>query len=439
MTKKDCIAVSCLSVLALGFLSFVSSVNFSSAILTAIILIAGIWAYRVYFTSSAAIEPLPADISLREQARMADGIPEAIIIVSRREKIVYANSAAKSLFGISDQLPSLSSLTRDKSIHRLVRDTLAGQNSDPVTYHISAPVERHIRVMGSPIISENQKEQTHRAIIFFYDITDLVRVNTMRADFLANASHELKTPVASLLGYIETLRGHAKDDPKAQETFLGIMQQQAERMQRLIDDLLSLRRIEIVEHLVPTETADLYLATRAATEAITPLSKKRGVKIKYQGPKEALVIGVQDELVQLVLNLMDNAVMITPKKDVITLTCNIILDPSAFQPKSTSPDLDDALRRDIVPLTESTSGYAVLRVRDQGPGFPKEHLPRVGERFYKISGIDTGHKRGTGLGLAIVKHIMRRHRGGLFIETKEGVGTEFTMALPLSPQSDIQK
>ncbi len=391
---------------------------------------------RRFDLSPIAADSVPKTVSdveasLREQARLADGFAEAVIIINKRERILYANPAAKTLFTINEIGSPLSSIIRDPNVRELVAQTLKGENPAPVRYHIETPVERHIRVMSSRLISEKEPDKLRRAIIVFYDITDIVRVNTMRADFLANASHELKTPVASLLGYIETLRGHAKDDPEAQEAFLIIMQQQAERMQRLIDDLLSLRRIEMVEHLAPNETGDLFLATRAAMEAIKPMAKKRGVKIKYEGPEEVLVTGIQDELVQLVLNLLDNAVQFTPEKGVVRLKMTILDMWQPQQAFTQDGTFEAGHRRRIVELDHTEGRFARLQIRDEGPGFAREHLPRLAERFYKIIDQSGAAKRGTGLGLAIVKHITRRHRAGLFVESAAGQGTEFTILMPI--------
>ena len=267
------------------------------------------------------------------------------------------------------------------------------------------------------------------ALIFFYDVTEYMLAHSQRADFLANASHELKTPVASLLGYIETLRGHAKDDPEAQEKFLGIMQSQAERMQRLINDLLSLRRIEQVEHIAPHETADLYLAAKTAAEAVDPLAKKRGVNIKFSGAKNALVTGHQDELIQLILNLLDNAVKISNANTEVTISIEHTEQWRPGQAFSGTQFSDEASNRRIVSLVATDQPHYILRLRDQGPGFARDHLPRIGERFYRIAGDLSSKEKGTGLGLAIVKHITRRHRGGLLIQSGIGEGTEFTVLL----------
>jgi two-component system phosphate regulon sensor histidine kinase PhoR len=373
---------------------------------------------------------------LEEQSRLADGFTEAVVIIDSYGYILHANPIARDMFALRYMGGSLSKLVNNPDILNHVETALAGGNPDPVTYHLSTPTERHIRVMASTIDPADSPEKARRAIIVFYDITDVVRVNTMRADFLANASHELKTPVASLLGYIETLRGHAKDDPKAQETFLGIMQQQAERMQRLINDLLSLRRIEIVEHILPAETGDLFLATRAAIEAVKPMADKRHVEIKYAGPEEVPVIGIQDELVQLVLNLLDNAVLFTPPTLAVSLTLTQADNWSSDMARSRRLELKRAPMRKIAGLAQDGHAHAILRITDRGPGFAQEHLPRLGERFYKVGENDPkGPKRGTGLGLAIVKHIVRRHRGALYVQSQQGTGTEFTIVLPLQADS----
>lgn len=375
------------------------------------------------------------DISLQQQARIVDGFPEAVIIINHQERILYANAAAKSLLGISDLGGLFSGLIRNPSVQRLVTEVLGGQIPDPVIYDIDTPIERHIRVIGSPIAPDNdtnaETSDIKRAVIVFYDMTQMIHGNTMRADFLANASHELKTPIASLLGYIETLRGHARDDEKARDMFLGIMQEQAERMQRLINDLLSLRRIELLEHVIPTETADLFLASRAAIESVKPLAKSRNVKINYTGPKDAPVTGTQDELVQIILNLLDNALTVTPAYGKITLSIDLVPEWTFGQGFLNDPLFKDGAKRRIVTPENITGAYARLRLTDEGPGFAREHLPRLGERFYKIQEGETGRTRGTGLGLAIVKHIVRRHRGGLLIESAKDVGTVFTLLVPV--------
>ncbi len=367
---------------------------------------------------------------LAAQANLADNIEDAVVMLDQRERVIYANPIARDLLKIKRLGRPLSTYVREPGIRPVIQQALAGQPTDAITYHVENPTERHIRLMASPFTLDVFDPPRPMALIFFYDVTEYMMAHTQRADFLANASHELKTPVASLLGYMETLRGHAKDDPVAQEKFLGIMQSQAERMQRLIDDLLSLRRIELMEHIAPNETADLYLAARAAIEAVEPLANKRKVSLKLSGEKEALVTGHQDELIQLILNLLDNAVKISEAKTHVTIS---IQRRESWQPGQAFSDTqfsDEASNRRIVPPATTDQAHYVLRLRDQGPGFARDHLPRIGERFYRIAGDLSSKEKGTGLGLAIVKHITRRHRGGLLIQSGPGEGTEFTVLLP---------
>ena len=367
---------------------------------------------------------------LAAQANLADNIEDAVVMLDQKERVIYANPIARDLLKIKRLGRPLSAYVREPGIRPVIQQALTGQPTDAITYHVEYPTDRHIRLMASPFTLEIFDPPRPMALIFFYDVTEYMLAHTQRADFLANASHELKTPVASLLGYIETLRGHAKDDPEAQEKFLGIMQSQAERMQRLIDDLLSLRRIEQIEHIAPNETADLYLAAKAAIEAVEPLARKRGVDIKISGTQDALVTGHQDELIQLILNLVDNAVKISEPKTQVTISIKhseIWRPGQAFSDTEFSSEASS--RRIVSPVTTDQAHY-VLHVRDQGPGFARDHLPRIGERFYRIAGDLSSKEKGTGLGLAIVKHITRRHRGGLLIQSGPGEGTEFTILLP---------
>lgn len=251
-------------------------------------------------------------------------------------------------------------------------------------------------------------------------------MQSQRTDFLANASHELKTPVASLLGYIETLEGHAKHDEKAREKFLGIMHVQAERMQHLINDLLILLRIEQIEHIIPEESVDLSHAVETALEALNPMAMKRNISINFSSNGPKIVKANSDELVQVVLNLVDNALKISEKNTQIDISISRNEEHKSYA----GSGIKGGNKRVIVEISEPDSTHYCLKIKDNGPGFAKDHIPRIGERFYRIAG-DLGSKeKGTGLGLAIVKHIIMRHRGGLDLQTAEGVGSEFCIILP---------
>jgi two-component system phosphate regulon sensor histidine kinase PhoR len=237
-------------------------------------------------------------------------------------------------------------------------------------------------------------------LVAFRDRTQERRVERMRADFVANASHELRTPLASLSGFIETLQGPAKDDPAAREKFLGIMGDQAKRMARLIDDLMSLSRIELSLHLQPQAAIDLAGVVATACDLLAPLASEQGVKIDIKKTEALEVRGDRDELLRVAENLIENALKYGASGKRVEVT----------------------LRKD--------GGDAILAVRDFGPGIAPEHLPRLTERFYRVDTERSRAQGGTGLGLALVKHILARHRGRLLIESEPGKGAVFTARIP---------
>ena len=436
LSTQDLTVISSVSTISLLVLSILFNVPILPTLLVITLTVTALIIYgcledKTALENSADTLTAPSEEDyLAAQANLADNIEDAVVMVDQRERVIYANPIARDLLKIKRVGRPLSTYVREPGIRETVQAALSGAPTDAMTYYVEDPTERHIRLMASPFTLDVFEPPRPMALIFFYDVTEYMLAHTQRADFLANASHELKTPVASLLGYIETLRGHAKDDPKAREKFLGIMQSQAERMQRLINDLLSLRRIEQVEHIAPSETADLYLASKAAIEAVEPLAKKRGVKIKFSGDKNALVTGYQDELIQLILNLLDNAVKISNAKSDVTISIEHVKQWRPGQAFSETQFSDEASNRRIVPPVTTDQPHYILRLRDNGPGFARDHLPRIGERFYRIAGDLSSQEKGTGLGLAIVKHITRRHRGGLLIQSGPGEGTEFTVLIP---------
>jgi two-component system phosphate regulon sensor histidine kinase PhoR len=262
------------------------------------------------------------------------------------------------------------------------------------------------------------------------DETEFRRSERTRADFLANASHELRTPLASLSGFIETLRGHARDDEQARERFLSIMHIQAVRMRRLIDDLMSLSRIELGEHIPPAGEVDLGLAVIDVLDALGPLADVRSVTFDTALPEigQAIVVGDRDQILQVVQNLIENALKYSPRGGVVAVVVDVHLDLAT----TTAPATGYSGRLSLLTPDHSADvRYAVLRVRDAGPGIRRANLPRLTERFYRVEGQKTGEMAGTGLGLAIVKHITNRHRGGLIVESDEGAGTAFTVYVPM--------
>ncbi len=237
----------------------------------------------------------------------------------------------------------------------------------------------------------------------------------MRVDFVTNASHELRSPLTAILGFIETMIGPASDDTEARIRFLDIMRREAERMSRLIDDLLSLSRVEADEHVRPQSSIDLSGVLRSALDVLESRAKAQNISIELDIngdlPK---IIGDQDQLVQVFRNLIENAIIHGNEGTAVTIE---------VAPVSRIPD--------------SSLGGIVVHVRDRGKGVPKEMIPRLTERFFRgdraRSRGDAVNPSSTGLGLAIVKHIVNRHRGRMRIESELGVGSVFSIYLPTQP------
>ncbi len=362
---------------------------------------------------------------------VVNALPVACALIDKDKRVIHANVRAQDLANIDKVGLPLTSYLRGSEMMQALNRAQAGYTTQAVEIHKLTPTERYLRVQltTASLIRPSNGQSYLLAVIF--DVTEDKVSQMQKADFLANASHELKTPIASFMGYIETLRHHAKDDPEAREKFLGIMQTQAERMIRLIDDLLSLRKIEQSEHIAPEDTADLNQAIKSAMEAVKPLADKRGVNLIYEGSQKALARANLDECVQLFLNLIDNAIKFTPQGEAVKIKLSAVNDwSSALAFRDSALDPEQPSRR-IAELTKTSSETGVwqIQILDKGPGFAREHLPRIGERFYRIAGDLSSKEKGTGLGLAIVKHLIIRHRAGLYIRSARGSGTEFTVVM----------
>ena len=317
-----------------------------------------------------------------------------------------------------------------------VDESLFGGVNASVSFETGGAQDRFWRVWTAPLL---QREPRRFCVLVMRDETDVRRNERMRADFLANASHELRTPLASLSGFIETLRGHAREDEKARDRFLGIMGVQAERMARLVDDLMSLSRIELNEHIRPDGRCDLGAAASDVADALALIAAERRVAVNLDLPPrgEALVVGDRDQILQVIQNLVDNALKYSPTGGAVrvsvatgqSLAAATASDPAS--PRLTGPD--GGRLSLLTPDRADDTLFSVIRVTDDGPGMQRQHLPRLAERFYRVEGQKSGERSGTGLGLAIVKHIINRHRGGLWVESAPQCGALFVAYFPQAP------
>lgn len=388
---------------------------------------------------AAAAEPVAPPAAPSPAARQpaaalvaaADVHPDPMVIVQAGEggpRVVYANFAARDVMQLRAEAPLVSVVRHPRVLDRVERALERGAGG--ATLYQPAGEDRTWRALTAALPSDGTAGQ---ALLVFRDETDARAGQRLGADFLANASHELRTPLASLSGFIETLRGHAKDDPQAQERFLGIMADQAARMSRLVDDLLLLSRIELNEHVPPRGHVDLALAASDVADAVAPVVRSGGRTLvrDLPAPDAACVEGDRDQVVQIVQNLLDNALKYAEHE--VGLAVDVVPDAESALIEARA----GASRITLVSPPRSTvRSFARLTVRDDGAGIPREHLPRLGERFYRVDGQS---QRGTGLGLAIVRHVVSRHRGGLSVESLLGAGTVFRVVIPMKsaePESD---
>jgi two-component system, OmpR family, phosphate regulon sensor histidine kinase PhoR len=338
---------------------------------------------------------------------IVDGLPDPLIAVDRQRRIVRTNRAARQLLGDAIAQRDLSMAFRQPQLLAAIDGLLEtddgnfiGADHAAIEFVLSGPPEldliAHLRRLPRAAADGSL------ALIVLHDTTALRRAERMRADFVANASHELKTPIAGLAGFIETLRGPARDDAAARERFLGIMAEQADRMRRLVDDLLMLSRIEQHEHARPDAAVDLLRVLRSVLDLLQLKAASRKVVLELAvEPDLPRAVGDADELTIVFQNLIDNAIKYARPGTAVRVTAR--------------PVGDDRV---------------AVAVRDEGDGIPAVHLPRLTERFYRVDAARSRQLGGTGLGLAIVKHVVNRHRGRLDIQSTQGRGSTFTVTLP---------
>ncbi|MEM9030651.1 MAG: ATP-binding protein [Pseudomonadota bacterium] len=333
-----------------------------------------------------------------------DGLPDPALVLDHEGFILHYNPLLADLFPRVRLGQPLSHLTRSPELLSVLEEPAEMHQRRIIHLEDRVPVHRSLSALLSFLPDEGA--DAPRSMIVFRDLTDQQKHAQLRADFISHASHELRTPLASLKSMVETLQGPARNDPSAQEKFLAMMQSQAARMTRLIDDLLSLSRAEMRVHVAPTGRVDLNELVLYVAEALEPMAQSFETMISVRTvDTPAWVRGDRDDLVQVFQNLLQNALKYGKEGGQVRIEMG---------------------RRTRV--GERTEQLAVTII-DDGPGIPLEHIPRLTERFYRVSASDSREKGGTGLGLAIVKYIVNRHRGELKITSKPGEGSQFTVLL----------
>lgn len=330
-------------------------------------------------------------------------MPLPAVVIGTDERVSAVNGQAAQLFGSGilgrHYVTSFRQPTLLDAIDQIMSDGKARR-----ARYLSTQARRD----KTWLVHLAQIETVGSVLMTFEDLTATEEAGAMRRDFVANVSHELRTPLTALIGFIETLRGAAKNDPVAQARFLEIMEREAARMNRLVVDLMSLNRVEATERMRPSDFVDLAGVVRSVANALEPLAKERSMAVVRDNLDEEVKIpGDADQLAQVFTNLIENALKYSGQGQTVTLR----LERVGNHPMTRGP-------------------AAVLSVTDTGAGFDPALIPRLTERFYRVDSHRSRELGGTGLGLAIVKHIVNRHRGRLRIESTPGQGAVFTVVLP---------
>ena len=392
------VAAVFLVLVVLGQLPALAAIGAFAAVAVAVALLPGGEMSARQVAAGAAAQTL-GDTGLQ---LFAEALPDPCLVLDRRSVVIHRNRPASEQFpGIVLGTPIAISLRAPAVLSAIEAVRRSGEHAT-VELHQTVPTETWHKITVAPLVGG---DGGGLLVITMQSLTDEKRLEALRTDFIANASHELRTPLTSLLGFIDTLMGPAARDAAAQEKFLGIMRTQAVRMSKLIEDLLSLSRIEMRQHVRPTTTLDLVLLLREVREGLLTQAREAGVTVELALPAEPVrVTGDRDELYEVFENLIDNALKYAA----------------------------DGRRVDVAlaPVT-SRQGYDyMVSVTDYGAGIEAEHVPRLTERFYRVDAESSRRKKGTGLGLAIVKHILTRHRGVLTIRSQPGQGTRVEVLLP---------
>ncbi|HUL05655.1 MAG TPA: ATP-binding protein [Candidatus Acidoferrum sp.] len=357
-------------------------------------------------------------------------LPDPLIMLDRTRRIVRANQAAESALGAPLAGRDLVAVLRSPQVIDAVAGAFESGTGRIVEFLLPVPVERSFLARVEPL--PRPIADGTAALLTLHDITQVKRTDRMRVDFVANASHELRTPLSTLVGFIETLRGPAREDAAARERFLTIMHEQGQRMSRLVADLLSLSRIELNEHTPPNGQVRLGEIIRTIVDGLEFKAAGKQMTIVIDAPPpngEAAtrlddlpaVSGDDDELTQVFQNLIDNAIKYGRAGATIRIA-GWIVTPQRGAVGAGMPLPAQRLDRPAI----------AVAIMDEGEGIAREHLPRLTERFYRVETARSRELGGTGLGLAIVKHILNRHRGALDIDSTVGVGSTFTVHLPIT-------
>lgn len=359
-------------------------------------------------------------------ASSLDAIQDSVLIIDSEQRLLFANKTARERFNARTIYSRIEFYLRDPEILNNISQSIKTIEPKEFILETHFPETRFDTISISPFMTDN----TSKFIITIRDETDIRNAQKNRSEFLANAGHELRTPLASIVGFLETISETAKDDEKARNKFIGIMKKQADRMIRLVNDILALSRIELDEHLPPSGNFDIKEITNFSINSLEPIISANDNKIICDFNEENLCVkGDKEQVQQVITNLIDNAVKYGAAKTNIKIIIKQNLKAEEASKIANQSWKSSSYSSLCIPLEPVGKLYTIFRIENEGLGIEKQYMARLSERFYRIDNNIQG-KSGTGLGLAIVKHIIMRHKGGFHVESIEGKATAFSFYFP---------
>jgi|TARA_B110000259_G_scaffold185858_1_gene235793 two-component system phosphate regulon sensor histidine kinase PhoR len=340
---------------------------------------------------------------ITSEKNLLNKIPDSIIIINKEKNIIFSNNASTKRFGINIDQNHIAEIIRDTEFLEGVHQAMEKNISLTIKTEIPIPTLQvyEAYIFPSPLLFLGSKKTL---FILIKDLTDIYKIQKIKSDFVANASHELRTPLQTIKLGLETINeGHGKNDEKARNNFLSLMYKESIRMEELIQDLLTLSKIEQQEHIRPSHKINLKEILEYVESLYKEKVSQKNLNFHLSLDLNHLnIVGDKDKLIEVFSNLINNAVKYSDPNKNISIQSSIKL-----------------------------KGNLDIAVKDEGIGIPRELLPRISERFFRVDSEKTKKIQGTGLGLAIVKHIVQQHRGEFNIESSEGIGTKVTIRLPL--------
>ena len=337
-------------------------------------------------------------------------LSDPILILDSADRILMANKSAHSLLGQQILKQNISVFIRNSILDDAMKHAHETGELVSCEFKLGKPNAKHYltRIHLFDLADSQITDSSQYIFLALYDISALKQTDKMRADFVANASHELRTPLASILGFIETLQGPARNDDQAHDRFLSIMHDESSRMSRLIEDLLSLSRIERDQHIPPSDRINLSHLIKSVIDVLEPQAESKHMAIHFTSDNMNKITADHDQVTQVFQNLIENAIKYGDENTDIEVTFEASMLPEHIAAKDVT-----------------------VTITNEGPGIAPEHLPRLMERFYRVDSARSRSLGGTGLGLAIVKHIIKRHKGRIFFKSELNSTTKVTLSLPI--------